>query len=111
MKPKNRLPKQPLDLRPQQIMCKRLAEAMRAAAIEMKLQVSGQAAIEGNGSKLIVIYSAYPNGDIMVWFLDKGFYNLMVLVNQKFKHVATFPVTHAADFQKELTRIKDELEK
>jgi hypothetical protein len=84
---------------------------MRYAAVEMKMQVSGQAAIEGHGEKLIVLYSCYPNGDIIVWFIDKGYYSLMALVNKNFKHLATFPVTETASFQAELTRLQGELGK
>lgn len=104
-------PKAVIDFRPQQIMCKRMAEAMRAAAIEMQMQVSGQAAIEGNSEKLIVLYSCYPNGDIIVWFVDKGYYSLMALVNQKFKHLANFAVGKEKEFQAELDRLKEELGK
>lgn len=100
-----------IDLRSQQVMCKRLGEAMRQAAVELKLQVSGQAAIEGNGKQLIVLYSAFPNGDLIVWFLDQGYYSLMALVNQNFKHLATFPVTELIAFQAELTKLQSQLGK
>jgi hypothetical protein len=98
-----------IDFRSQQIMCKKLAESMREAAVEMQMQVSGQAAIEGNGEKLIVLYSCYKNGDIIVWFVDKGYYSLMALVNKNFKHMATFPVTEAEKFQDMLTQLSSEL--
>lgn len=115
-KPKSKQPKKPSievlvnqskeDLRKQQVMCKAMAEAMRSVAIELKLQVSGQSAIEGEGVSIIVLYSCFPNGDIIIWFQDRGIYTLMALVNQQFKHLATFPIAQAEEFQAVLVELK-----
>lgn len=96
----------PTDLRAEQVLCKELGEGMVRAATGLQKQISGQVAMEGGDKRLIVIFSAFPNGDLIIWFCDKGYFQLMALVNQKFKHIATFPSTNAEEFQKALTEMQ-----
>lgn len=106
--PKNRLsePEEAFDFRKQLVMCKRLADSTRESAIELQCQISGQAAIESDGEKLIVLYCCYPNGDFLVWFLHQGYFHLSALVNQKFSHVASISATSPEAFQAELYKIQ-----
>lgn len=94
-----------IDLRRQEIMCKALMDGMRESAIKLEMQVSGQAAIESKKEKLMVCYSCFPNGDFMVWFLDMGYYSLMALVNQNFRHVVTLPADEQDAFQVALSEL------
>lgn len=96
-----------IDLRKEQLMVAKMAESMAGTAKSLGLQVSGQVSIEGDGEKLIVLFSAYPNGDMMVWFLEKGYYSVMALVNQKTRHCSQIPATSPEVFQAELSKIKD----
>lgn len=100
-----------IDFRKEQIMCRTLGVSLVESAVALKLQVSGQAAIEGDFGKLLVLYSAYPNGDFIIWFLNKGYYSLMALVNKKMKHLITFPAHEMELFQNELTKLQLELGK
>lgn len=110
-KPTKKIKALSIDLRQQQIICKRVAEAMQSVAVDMKLQISGQASVEGDGKQLIVLYSAYPNSDLIVWFLDQGYYSLMALVNQKFRHITSFSASDVDKFQEALTSLQNELGK
>lgn len=97
----------PLDLKPEQEVVKSFALTMAPAAVKHNMTISGQAALDfGARGTFPVIYGAYPNGDFIVWFLFKGYYTLMALVNQKMKHVATFPVHKMIEFQAMLTTIQ-----
>lgn len=102
--------KPPIDLRKQQVMCLKIAASMGSAAKELKLQVSGQFAIEGDGERLIGVYSCFVNGDVMTWFLHNGYYSLTALVNQK-RFVTVFPAHEAEAFQAELTKLSQEMGK
>lgn len=104
-------PEDPSDLRSIQIMMKNLAECMATAAEGLKLQVSGQATIEGDGESVIVLHTAFPNGDMMLWFLHKGFYTVMSLVNKKMRHCSQIPASTPEIFQEELNKLSEILGK
>ena len=101
----------PTDLRPIQAMIGKLSECMATAAAGLQLQVSGQATIEGGGISVIVLHTAFPNGDMMVWFLHQGFYTVMSLVNQKLRHCSQIPAHTPEIFQQELDKLKEILGK
>lgn len=100
-------PKQDIhDIRPVQAMIAKLAECMATAAEGLNLQVSGQATIEGDGKKILVLHSAFPNGDMMIWFLYQGFYTVMSLVNKKMRHCSQIPAESPEVFQEELDKLQ-----
>lgn len=101
----------PSDLRPIQAMMGTLAECMATAAEGLQLQVSGQATIEGGDISVIVLHTAYPNGDMMLWFLYRGFYTVMSLVNKKLRHCSQIPASSPEVFQEELDKLKEILGK
>lgn len=108
---KNRIFPKPkiIDLRIQQTMAKNLCDAMRVTAVDLNFTVSGQALVEGYGEKFNVLFSVFPNGDFMCWFLNKGYFSIMALVNQKQRHIATFPAEETENFEKMMRMLQKEL--
>lgn len=95
-----------------QILAMKVLALMGAYSMQEDRKITGQTLIETDDEGgLVVMYSTFPNGDYLCWFIELGYFRLFALVNQKMSHILKIPADRIEELQSVIDEMKDELGK
>lgn len=99
-------------LNPTETLAYDLLNSISSFAINGQAEITGTCVVERvNQEPVVLAYSAYPNGDYMIWYNDHGNFRLYAIVNESMKHIATIPASDAKALQDKINEFKGQIGK
>lgn len=97
----------------QEKMALSVIELVRKQAVDGKVKLTGQIVLSAEGvPPYPMVFCCQPGGSYMCWMVDPAFppmYKIYALVNEKFRHLGSFPIDQLKEFQDKVTEIQKEM--